>query len=186
MKIQIKSFFLSSVLFEFECENNSIKLTLEAAIKSNINLIGANLIGANMRGADLRGADLRGADLRGANLRGANLYDANLRGADLIGADLRGADLRGANLRGADLYGEIKTIGKRPCFSIGPIGSRHDTLFAWITDKGLMLQAGCFFGSKDEFLAAISQEHGDNKHADEYKAALLLAEKHAELWKDDE
>ena len=141
MKIQIKSFFSSSVLFEFECEDNSIKLTLEAAIKSN---------------------------------------------ADLICANLRDANLRDAYLSGANLRDEIKTIGQRPCFSIGPIGSRRDTLFSWVTNKGLMLQVGCFFGSKDEFLAALSQEHGDNKHADEYKAALLLAEKHAELWEDEE
>ena len=79
MKIEIKSRFTADVLFSFECENNSIKLTLHAALKAK-------------------------ADLRGADLRGANLYGANLRGADLYGADLRGADLRGA-----DLYGEKLT-----------------------------------------------------------------------------
>ena len=96
-KIQIKSYF-GSLLFELECENNSIKNTVLEAIKS-----GANLRGANLRGADLRGANLCDADLRDANLRGANLCDANLRGANLCDANLRGADLRGANLRDADL-----------------------------------------------------------------------------------
>jgi uncharacterized protein YjbI with pentapeptide repeats len=125
MKIEIKSRFIGEVLFAHEAEENSIKITLKAALQADANLRGANLYGANLRGANLyganlygadlygadlyganlRGADLRGADLRGANLRGANLRGANLRGADLYGADLRGADLRGANLRGADLRG---------------------------------------------------------------------------------
>ena len=109
-KIEIKSVF-GNILFEFEKENNTIKETIEEAVKSGANLDGANLHGANLCGAYLRGANLCGAylrgahlddaDLRGANLRGANLDDANLRGANLRGADLCGADLCGANLRGA-------------------------------------------------------------------------------------
>ena len=78
MKLSIVSRFSTSVLFEFEADENSLKLTLEAAIKT--------------------GADLHGADLYGANLRGANLHGANLRGADLHGADLYGADLHGEKL----------------------------------------------------------------------------------------
>ena len=65
IKIQIKSVF-GKVLFELEKENNTIKETLEQAIKEN---------------ANLRSANLRGANLRSANLRSANLYNANLRGA---------------------------------------------------------------------------------------------------------
>ena len=60
-KIQIKSFF-GEVKFEYECENNSIKKTVEQAAN-----IGSDLMGADLRGANLRGANLRGADLRGAN-----------------------------------------------------------------------------------------------------------------------
>jgi len=105
MKLSIKSRFSASILFEFEAEENSVKITLEAAVKARANLYGADLRGANLYGAYLRGADLRGADLRGADLYGANLYGAYLRGADLRGADLRGANLYGANLYGADLRG---------------------------------------------------------------------------------
>ena len=71
IKLQIKSRWTGSVLFEYEKENNTIKDTLIAAVKS---------------GADLSGADLRDADLRGAYLRDANLRDANLRDAYLSGA----------------------------------------------------------------------------------------------------
>ena len=51
-KIKIKSIF-GNVLFEHEKENNTIKDTLEEAVK-----IGANLVGANLDGAYLRGANL--------------------------------------------------------------------------------------------------------------------------------
>jgi hypothetical protein len=124
VKFQIKNSF-GSILFELEKENNSLKETVQEAIKQNAYLSDANLYGADLRsaylyGADLRSADLRSADLSGANLRsaylygadlyGANLYGANLYGANLYGADLRsaylyGADLSGANLYGANLYG---------------------------------------------------------------------------------
>ena len=102
MKISIVSRFNASILFEYETEGNSLKLTLQVAAKAV-----ANLVCADLRGADLRGAYLRGADLRGADLRGADLV-----GADLRSADLRGADLRSADLRGADLDGEI--LSKTP------------------------------------------------------------------------
>ena len=75
IKIQIKS-VLGKVLFELEKENNTIRETLEQAIKENATLYNANLGYAN----------LGGADLGGANLRGANLGYANLIGADLGGA----------------------------------------------------------------------------------------------------
>lgn len=86
IKLQIKSRWTGSVLFEYEKENNTIKDTLIAAVKSGAYLRGAYLRDADLSGADIYGADLRGADLRGAYLSGANLRDANLRGADLRGA----------------------------------------------------------------------------------------------------
>ena len=96
VKIEIKNRITGKVLFELEREDNSVKKTLEEAVKNN-----AYLGGADLDGADLRGADLRGADLGGAYLGGADLRGAYLRGADLRGAYLRGADLRGAYLGGA-------------------------------------------------------------------------------------
>ena len=110
MKIDIMARFRASVLFSHDAEENTIAITLSAAVAKKADLRGANLGSANLRGADLYGADLRGADLGSANLRGADLRGADLRGANLYGADLRGADLGSANLgsanlRGADLYG---------------------------------------------------------------------------------
>ena len=108
--IQIKS-LSGSVIFEHTAENNSIKLTVEAAVSCGVSLAKANLAGADLAGADLAGADLEGADLEGADLdeanlvwaflKGANIKDANLRGASLKGADLDYANIYGANLNGA-------------------------------------------------------------------------------------
>jgi len=103
--ITIKQRYDASILFSYEKEDNTIKDTLEEAVRK-----GAYLNSAYLSGADLRDAALSNAELRGANLRDAALSNAELRGAalsnaDLYGADLRGADLRGANLHGADLRG---------------------------------------------------------------------------------
>ena len=121
-------------------------------------------------------------NLRGANLRGANLICADLICADLTGADLSGANLSGADLLCAYLSGGEKLIGERPVFVIGPIGSRCDYLTAYLTDKGTRLRAGCFFGYVDTFRNKLESTHADNDHAAEYRAALVLIEKHAEIW----
>ena len=92
------------------------------------------------------------------------------------------AALEAADLDGANLGGEKKLIGKRPVFTVGPIGSRSDFFTAYITDKGLFLRAGCFFGTESEFTTELRATHGTNKHAQEYTAALELARCHARLW----
>ena len=142
MNIEIKSRFSLEILFSHDCENNSVAITLAAAINAK--------------------ANLRGANLRGANLRGANLY----------GADLRSADLGDAG----------KLTGDRPYFAVGPIGSRQDVLAAFLTEKGIHLRAGCFFGTMGEFRAKLEDEHGDNAHAKEYCAALVLITAHYDAW----
>ena len=193
----------SRTLYEFEASDEqqssglAMRSALESAIAAGANLRGANLSDADLSGAELSGAYLRGANLRGANLRGANLSDAdlsdadlsganlrgaNLRGAELSGADLSGAYLSGANLSGANLSGGEKLIGDRPVFILGPIGSRCDYFTAYITDKGLRLRAGCFFGTRDEFSKKLDGEHGDNSHGREYRAALALVDVHVSLW----
>ena len=208
MKHQIRHRCTDAVLFECdvpECVQASCmatRYTLEKAVKDGANLTGADLRGADLRGAYLRDADLTGADLadayltgadlnyayltgaslRGADLTGANLTCANLRGANLTGADLNYAYLTGADLRGANLRGGEKLIGERPVFMTGPIGSRCNYLIAYLTDKGVRLLSGCFFGDIDTFRNKLESTHADNDHAAEYRAALALIEKHVEIW----
>ena len=211
MKIEIKSRFSLEVLFSHDCEDNSVAVTLAAAINAKANLYGANLgdanlgyanlYGANLRSADLRSADLRSANLYGANLGDANLYGANLGGANLYAANLGGANLYGANLGGANLYaanlgganlyaanlgGAGKLTGDRPYFAVGPIGSRQDVLAAFLTEKGVYLRAGCFFGTVEQFRAKLEGEHGNNVHGKEYTAALGLVLAHYEAWPADQ
>ena len=132
MKIEIKSRFSLKVLFSHECEDNSVAITLAAAINAKTNLYGA--------------------DLRSANLYGADLGDAG------------------------------KLTGDRPYFAVGPIGSRQDVLGAFLTEKGIFLRAGCFFGTVEAFRDKLQGEHGDNVHAIEYRAALVLVEAHYAAW----
>ena len=87
-KIEIKS-ISGDLIFEYEDIDNSIRKTIETAVKKGINL---------------HGSDLRGSDLSWSNLRGSNLSWSNLHGSNLSWSDLRGSDLHGSNLRGSDLH----------------------------------------------------------------------------------
>ena len=209
VKIEIKSIF-GNVLFEFSKENNTIKDTVEEAVRRGADLRGADLRDANLRDAYLRGADLRdaylsgaylrgaylsgadlsgadlrdaylrGANLRGADLRGADLRDANLRDAYLSGADLRGADLRDANLRDADLRDAGKITSVDDILLIGPIGSRADYTHIYRTDKGIFIKCGCFFGTVEEFASKVKDTHGDNKYANQYLKVIDFVNKYFE------
>ncbi len=167
MKHAIRHRYTNAVLYEADIPDDTpsgllVRVALEKAVSVS--------------------ADLGDADLRGANLSGAYLGGAYLRGADLGGADLGGAYLSGAYLSGAYLGGDHKLIGDRPVFQIGPIGSRSDYLTAYVTEKGVMIRAGCFFGTVSEFETACAETHGDNIHAQEYSAAIEMIAAHAELW----
>ena len=70
IKIQIKSIW-GEVLFEYAKDNNTLKDTLEEAVKQGANLYGANLYRANLYRANLNGANLNRANLDRANLDGA-------------------------------------------------------------------------------------------------------------------
>lgn len=67
VKIQIKSIF-REVLFEYEKENNTIRETVEEAVRQNANLNGANLNGASLNGANFTGQALTGQALTGQKI----------------------------------------------------------------------------------------------------------------------
>ena len=157
MKIEIKHWLTAKLLFSADADN--LKLAVELAVK--------------------QGADLTGADLKGANLKDADLKCVYLKGADLTGADLTDANLTGCKLDG----GELIDDNERPVFTLGPIGTDQRTLFAFSTEKGIRLKTGCFFGSKEDFLAKLKTTHGDNNHAREYQVALDMIEAHFGLWR---
>jgi hypothetical protein len=105
MLIEIKNRFTDEVIFGHEQECNSLRITLDVAIKSNLSR------------ADLSGADLSRANLSGADLSVADLSVADLSGANLSVADLSGANLHRTNLKDAT-YG-IATLKNGLCQLIG-------------------------------------------------------------------
>ena len=169
IKIEIKSIF-GNVLFELTKENNTIKDTIEEAVKCY-----ADLGYADLGGADLRGADLSYANLGGANLGGAYLRYADLRGADLSYANLGGAYLGGAYLGGAYLGGAGKISKAEDILIVGNIGSRLGYTHIYNTDNGIFVKCGCFFGAIEEFAEKVKQTHGNNKHAKAYAALIDFA-----------
>ena len=125
----------------------------ERADLREANLCGAVLCGADLREANLCGAVLREANLCGANLCGADLYEANLRKANLYRADLTGADLRRAYLYGADLY------GAKGVLQFGPMPTSGRIIYFVQNESAIMVQAGCFWGTIDEFKQAVKEKH---------------------------
>ena len=77
MLFEIRNRWNGEIIFKLEC--GSLKLCVEAAVNTRVNLQEANL-----QGADLQGANLWRADLQGAYLQGANLQEADLQGAKNI------------------------------------------------------------------------------------------------------
>ena len=158
MKIltKIMNRFNGSLIFEAEVDGETEPIRLGLAVRLAISAK-----------TNLRSANLRSADLRSANLYAANLYAANLESA---------------NLESANLYEGCKLVGERPVFQIGPIGSRCAYLTVFLTNKGIHLRTGCFFGPIEKFREALESTHDGNVHGKEYAAALDLILKHAELW----
>ena len=106
-----------------------------------------------------------------------------INSADGARADLYRANLSGCDLSGAKIYGHWMVETRRDLLWIGPLGSRND--FLMINLPTLRLQAGCFEGTIEAFLAAVSTTHGESEYGREYAAtaaylrALLAARKGA-------
>jgi len=63
----------------------------------------------------------------------------------------------------------------RPVVLLGPIGSRNKMLSVYqCADGGILVRAGCFLGSRDEFAAAVAKTHPTGQYAEEYRAALAM------------
>jgi hypothetical protein len=138
MKIDIKCRFTGNVLFVHDAEENTIKLTVEAAVAAGANLARANLARANLDGAYLARANLDGANLDGANLARANLAGAYLAGAYLARANLDGANLARANLAGAYLAGAYLAGEKITKAPLSLINLRWNVLIT-----GQYMRIGC-------------------------------------------
>ncbi len=83
----------------------------------------------------------------------------------------------------AQVYGDARVSGNarvsapEHCFTAGPLGSRTATLTVCRDSAlGVSYATGCFFGSREAFLAAVDATHGNTPHGNAYTAAIMLAD----------
>jgi len=72
-------------------------------------------------------------------------------------------------------------------YSQSPIGSRNDKASAFISvgSKEIVICAGCFAGTVDEFQEKVLKTHGHNKYGKEYLAFIQNARTHFEIWQSE-
>ena len=141
----------------------------------------ADLRSANLSTANLSHADLSDADLRSANLSTANLSHADLSYANLSDADLSYANLSYANLSHADLSdAKLKPIDDKEVIikdfmSVCGLGSCNRQTLIFNTNIGIVLQCGCFYGTKKAFEKRVKETHAGTNYEQEYLKMLELA-----------
>ena len=76
----------------------------------------------------------------------------------------------------ARVCGKALVKGTRDIYWISCIGSRDGTTtFFRNANNGISVSCGCFYGTIDEFAAAVTKTHGDNEHAQAYRHAIEIA-----------
>ena len=65
---------------------------------------------------------------------------------------------------------------------MGPIGSSCRYLLAFLTDRGVYVRAGCWWGTLADFGLRIDAVYPDGAYGDEYRAACLMIGVHVRLW----
>ena len=76
----------------------------------------------------------------------------------------------------ARVCGNALVKGPRDIYWISCIGSRDGTTtFFRNANNGISVSCGCFYGTIDEFAAAVTKTHGDNEHARAYRHAIEIA-----------
>ena len=101
--------------------------------------------------------------------------DAWVGGNALVSGNARvgGNALVSGNAR---VYGNALVKGPRDIYWISCIGSRDGTTtFFRNANNGISVSCGCFYGTIDEFAAAVTKTHGDNEHAQAYRHAIEIA-----------
>ena len=72
--------------------------------------------------------------------------------------------------------GNALVKGTRDIYWISCIGSRDGTTtFFRNANNDISVSCGCFYGTIDEFAAAVTKTHGDNEHAQAYRHAIEIA-----------
>ena len=84
------------------------------------------------------------------------------------------------------VYGDARVYGRKHILWISMIGSRDDTVtFMRAKDEKIIVAAGCFGGTIDEFSEKVKEKHGDNEHGKAYRLAIELAKLRIDLDKEE-
>ena len=142
-----------------------------ALVGGDARVYGKALVGGDAR---VEGKALVGGDARvGGNASVSG--DAWVGGNALVSGNARvgGNALVSGNAR---VYGNALVKGPRDIYWISCIGSRDGTTtFFRNANNGISVSCGCFYGTIDEFAAAVTKTHGDNEHAQAYRHAIEIA-----------
>ena len=174
---------------EIECAVDALPsmklgLAVKVAIKENKDLSGSDLSRLDLRWSNLSRLDLSRSDLSGSNLRKSNLSGSNLSGSNLSGSDLSGSNLSGSNLSGSDL-----SDTKYNNDIISHIVARATRLdgyefFAFATDNGIKIKAGCKYLSIKEAKAHVAKNYPNTPKAIETLSIIRHIESMAKLHKN--
>ena len=130
-----------------------------ALVSGNALVYGNALVGGDAR---VYGKAL----VSGKALVGGNAWvegDAWVEGNAWVGGDAR-------------VKGNALVKGTRDIYWISCIGSRDGTTtFFRNANNSISVSCGCFYGTIDEFAAAVTKTHGDNEHAQAYRHAIEIA-----------
>ena len=85
-----------------------------------------------------------------------------------------------------DHDGNAWVSGRKHILWISMIGSRDDTVtFMRSKENKIIVAAGCFRGTIDDFEKAVKETHGDNEHAKAYMLAIELAKLRIDLSEEE-
>lgn len=174
------------VIFEHKVPHNTMKKTVEFAVRNKVNLVGASFINEKLDNVDFSEVDLTdvsfiNCSLIRADFSKALLIDVSFEGSTLGGAYFHGAAMSDTMFKGAK-FGRLTVTGNRPFIQIGPIGSRGDRLLCFNMNKGIYVSTGCFFGSLKEFEAAVRKRDFHPNHCDDYLETIDYVRNHFNRW----
>ncbi len=140
---------------------------------------GATLSGAEFNACSMAGVNFRKVIAPDLRLISANATHSNWANAYLKGARISSTSVTTLRLDRAGWLANVvtvcgKLVGNHGVRCFGQIGSRNDHLTAIFTERGIVLETGCFSGGIQEFEASLQETHKDTEFLSEYRHALRL------------
>lgn len=122
----------------------------------------------NLTGVNFTAASVRGAKFINCSLSGASFRDTHLNYTEFVNCDLDGITLIGTQVK--------KTSGLT---TIAPVGRSGRTVYAYVRDGKIRIQAGCRNATPTQTRKAIREDYASNSA---YQEEYLDAVKFLERW----